>query len=68
MKSKIRKSTGQIAQHLGSDLLGDPEKMITGVAPFENSSSHDITLAGEALFFKEIGQNLGRSNYCARVI
>jgi UDP-3-O-[3-hydroxymyristoyl] glucosamine N-acyltransferase len=58
MKSKIRKSTGQIAQHLGSDLLGDPEKMITGVAPFENSSPNDITLAGEAHFLKKLDKTL----------
>jgi UDP-3-O-[3-hydroxymyristoyl] glucosamine N-acyltransferase len=54
MKSKIRKSTGQIAQFLGIKLLGDTEKIITGVAPFEDSSPHDITLAGEAHFLKNL--------------
>jgi UDP-3-O-[3-hydroxymyristoyl] glucosamine N-acyltransferase len=58
MKSNIRKSTGQIAQHLGSDLLGDTEKIITGVAPFEHSSPHDITLAGEAHFLKKMDKTL----------
>ncbi len=58
MKSKIRKSTGQIAQYLGSDLLGDAEKIITGVAPFEHSSPHDITLAGEAHFLKKMDKTL----------
>jgi len=54
MKSKIRKSTGQIAQHLGSDLLGDAEKIITGVASFEDSTPQDITLAGDVHYLKEL--------------
>jgi UDP-3-O-[3-hydroxymyristoyl] glucosamine N-acyltransferase len=58
MKRKIRKSTGQIAQHLGSNLLGDSEKMITGVAPFENSSPHEITLVGDTHFLKNLDKTL----------
>ena len=58
MKSNIRKSTGQIAQYLGSNLLGDTEKIITGVAPFEDSSPHDITLAGDVHFLKKLDKTL----------
>ena len=54
MKSKIKKSTAQIAQHLGCEILGDTEKIISGVAPFENSTSNDITLAGDAGYLKKL--------------
>lgn len=54
MKSKLKISTGQIAKHLGVDLLGDHEKIIMGVAPFENSTPNDITLAGDAHFLKKL--------------
>jgi UDP-3-O-[3-hydroxymyristoyl] glucosamine N-acyltransferase len=58
MKSKIKKSTGQIAQYLGVKVIGDSEKIITGVAPFEISSSNDISLAGEARFLKNVEKTL----------
>jgi UDP-3-O-[3-hydroxymyristoyl] glucosamine N-acyltransferase len=58
MKSKIKKSTGQIAQYLGVELLGDAEKIITGVAPFEGSDPNDIALASEARFLKDMEKTL----------
>ncbi len=54
MKSTIRKSTAQIAQHIGCDLLGDTEKIISGVAPFENSTPNDITFASDADYLKKL--------------
>lgn len=47
----------QIAQLLGGQLLGDPQKMIGGVAPFESAGPDDITVAASAKYVKRIDQS-----------
>ncbi|MFO8084711.1 MAG: UDP-3-O-(3-hydroxymyristoyl)glucosamine N-acyltransferase [Desulfobacterales bacterium] len=64
MKSQIKKSAGHIAQYIGGKLYGDAEKIISGVAPFEHSSSQEITLAGEGQFLK----NLDKTNAGAVIV
>jgi len=43
-------SSKTIANMLGGILRGDPEKRITGVAPFELAGDSDITLAATPKF------------------
>ncbi len=47
-------SSKTIANMLGGILRGDPEKRITGVAPFELAGDSDITLAATPKFLKKI--------------
>jgi UDP-3-O-[3-hydroxymyristoyl] glucosamine N-acyltransferase len=56
MKSRIEKSIAAIAQHAGATFVGDPEKIIAGVAPFDRSGPRDVTLAGEPRYLKNLGQ------------
>ncbi len=46
----------QIAELLGAELQGDPQKVIRGVAPFESAGPYDITVAASAKFVKRIAQ------------
>ena len=47
----------QMAQLLGGQVLGDPQKMISGAAPFDLAGPDDITVAGNARYVKRIAQS-----------
>ncbi len=49
-------SLGEIAKIVGGKVVGDSDKMITGVAPFEDAGSDQITFAGNAKFLKKINE------------
>jgi UDP-3-O-[3-hydroxymyristoyl] glucosamine N-acyltransferase len=54
MKSETQKSADWLAKMVGGNLYGDSEKNITGVAPFEHSGPHDITLASDVRFLRNL--------------
>lgn len=54
----MRKSMKEIADAIEGRLDGDPEKMISGISPFETAGKDDITLAGSPKFFKRIEETL----------
>jgi UDP-3-O-[3-hydroxymyristoyl] glucosamine N-acyltransferase len=49
-------SLSEIADLVQGRFVGDPDLMITGVAPFEQAGEHDITVAGNAKFLKKIDE------------
>lgn len=52
MKSRIEKSVSAIAEYVDAGFIGDAEKTISGVAPFDQAGPGDITLAGEPRYLK----------------
>ncbi len=46
----------QIADAVGGTVDGDPDRIITGAAPFEQADEDQITLAGTPKFMKRIGE------------
>ena len=44
----------QIADHIGGEISGDPEKEITGIAPFEAAAENDITFAATPQFIAKL--------------
>ncbi len=64
MESQIEKTAAQIKQLVGGKLYGDGRRIISGVAPFEASKPHEITLAGQAGFLK----HLDRTNAGAVIV
>jgi len=48
-------TVAQIARAIGGRVVGDPEKKITGIAPFEAATPDDITYAAEVKYLKQIG-------------
>ena len=49
-------SLSEIADLVQGRFVGDPDLMITGVAPFEQAGERDITVAGNARFLKKIDE------------
>lgn len=47
---------GDIAKKVGGEVSGNPDIKIIGAAPFDEATTSDITLAGDAKFFKRISQ------------
>jgi UDP-3-O-[3-hydroxymyristoyl] glucosamine N-acyltransferase len=47
----------EIAELVQGKIRGDDQIEISGVAPFEDASGQDISLAGEARFLKRIGES-----------
>jgi len=47
-------TVAQIARALTGDVVGDSEKKINGIAPFEAATPNEITYAAEAKFLKRI--------------
>lgn len=47
-------SIAEIADLVQGRVVGDPDLMITGVAPFEQAGAHDISVAGNAKLLKKI--------------
>ncbi len=47
-------SIAKIADWVQGRIIGEPDLMISGVAPFELAGEHDITVAGNAKFLKKI--------------
>lgn len=45
---------GDIATQVGGDVVGNPNKRITGVRPFESASRDDITYADRPAFLKQL--------------
>jgi len=45
----------KIAALVQGNISGDPNKMITGVAPFEQAGENHITVAGSAKYIKQLG-------------
>ena len=43
-----------IARHLDGELIGDPEVPISGVAPFGNAGTGELTYAGSKAFLNRI--------------
>ncbi len=54
MKSKVEKTVSFIAQYVEAEFVGDAERAIRGVAPFERSGPDDVTLAGEPKYLKNL--------------
>jgi len=50
----MKVSIAEIADLVQGRVVGDPDRMINGVAPFEQAGEHDITVAGNARFLKKI--------------
>ena len=46
-----------IAELIGGQLQGDPDKIIKGAAPFEMAGPDEITVAGNPKFIKRIGES-----------
>ncbi|UCF95697.1 MAG: UDP-3-O-(3-hydroxymyristoyl)glucosamine N-acyltransferase [Desulfobacterales bacterium] len=46
----------QIAALVQGNVVGDPNKLIRGVAPFETAHEDEITLAGQAKFLKKMDE------------
>jgi UDP-3-O-[3-hydroxymyristoyl] glucosamine N-acyltransferase len=47
-------SLASISELIRGEVIGDADKIINGVAPFEEATSEDITYAGAAKFLKKI--------------
>ncbi len=47
-------SLGRVAEMLGGSVVGDPERIIKGAAPFELAEAHHITLAAQPKFLKNL--------------
>jgi len=45
-------SIGELATHISGEVRGDPDRMVSGVAPFGEATGRDITLAAEAKLLK----------------
>ncbi len=54
MKTKIEKTVSDIARYVGAEYVGNAERTIAGVAPFERSGPGDVTLAGEPRYLKNL--------------
>jgi UDP-3-O-[3-hydroxymyristoyl] glucosamine N-acyltransferase len=52
----MKESISKIADLVQGRVVGDPDLMIHGVAPFEQAGQHDITVAGSAKFLKKIDE------------
>ena len=52
----MKESISKIAVLVQGRVVGDPDLMIHGVAPFEQAGQHDITVAGSAKFLKKIDE------------
>jgi len=50
----MKLSIAEIADLVQGKVVGDPDLMITGVAPFEQAGDNDITVAGNTRFLKKI--------------
>ena len=48
----------KIAALVQGNIIGDSNKMISGAAPFEQAGENEITVAGNAKFFKKMGDCL----------
>jgi UDP-3-O-[3-hydroxymyristoyl] glucosamine N-acyltransferase len=46
----------ELADLIGGSIVGDPETLIQGVAPFDEATEQDITLAGGPKYLKRISQ------------
>ena len=46
-----------ISEFIGGEIIGDVNKIIRGVAPFEEATVHDITYAGSATYLKKINDS-----------
>ncbi len=46
----------ELAQRVGGEIHGDPQKMIRGVAPFDDAGKDDITFADAAQILKRMDQ------------
>lgn len=53
----MEKTLSELAEILGGEIKGDPNKIIRGAAPFERATKEDITFAGEAKFLKQVGSS-----------
>ena len=49
-------SLSKIAEIVEGEIKGDAEKIICGIAPFENATQDEITFAGGAKFLKKISE------------
>jgi UDP-3-O-[3-hydroxymyristoyl] glucosamine N-acyltransferase len=47
---------GELARRIDGEVKGDPERLVSGVAPFETAAAGDITLAAEAGVLKKLNQ------------
>ncbi len=55
--ARLKLSLAEIAKLVQGEIRGDDQIEICGVAPFEEASGQDISLAGEAKFLKRIGES-----------
>lgn len=53
----MKTTLAELASLIQADLLGNPLKQISGVAPFERASAEDVTLAGTAKFLKHLDES-----------
>lgn len=54
MKDSLEIRLAEIAEMVKGELKGDPDKLISGAAPFEKAGGREITYAGDAKFLKRI--------------
>lgn len=50
----MEKSLAEIAQVINGEIQGDPEKIVTGAAPFEHAADTDITFVAAPKFLKQM--------------
>ena len=56
----MEKTLARIAGIVNGDIQGDGAKIISGVAPFEEATSDEITFAGARKFLKKIDRGNNR--------
>lgn len=47
-------SIGELARRIGGEVRGNPERQVSGVAPFEQAGDQDVTLAADSAFLKKL--------------
>lgn len=50
----MRRSLQEIARLVGGEVSGDPDRLISGVSPFEQATADDVTFADRPAFLKQI--------------
>ncbi|MBW2175389.1 MAG: UDP-3-O-(3-hydroxymyristoyl)glucosamine N-acyltransferase [Deltaproteobacteria bacterium] len=50
----MRVSIAEIAKRVNGEVRGDPDRLVSGIAPFNEATGQDITLASEATFLQRL--------------
>ena len=48
-------SVGQLAQHLGAELVGDPDGVVSGAAPLETAKSGEVSFLANRKYLRYLG-------------